>query len=189
MRRWLVPVLALCLAVPPPALGAELEKQLLGVVRGFYLWALKNGTQTRKLEPQIRNVSGTSQFYLDTSTLGPFTEQFMKSGYFAPTFPDAVTRYYTRYETDFAVLSQRAFDEMARDGRGPLMETEDMDIFFCAQEYRYDRKFIDATKVESIAVDAGNATLVVQSPLHWKTDFRFVQIDGHWLIAGYCVYQ
>lgn len=141
------------------------------------------------LEPKIVNVKGTTKFYLETKTLRPFTDRFLASGYFTRDFPSAVERYYKKYQAQFAAMSKREFDEMAKDGRGPLLETEDMDLFFCAQEYEYKQDFVNRLKLASVAVQGDTATAEVESTYQWKTKFRFRKEGGRWLISGYCVYE
>jgi hypothetical protein len=139
------------------------------------------------LEPKIVEVQGSTRFYLDTKTLKPFAERFVASGYFTSDFPRAVERYYKKYEARFAAMSE--LDQMAKDGRGPLLETEDMDLFFCAQEYDYKKDFVDRLKLATVAVHGDKATAEVESTYQWKTKFRFRKVAGRWLIAGYCVYE
>ena len=78
---------------------------------------------------------------------------------------------------------------MAKDGRGPMMDVEDMDIFFCAQEYDYDPKFIQGMRISELSEKSDVTSVVVESPYKWKTRFNFTREDGQWLIVGYCVYQ
>ncbi len=183
-------ILALCLLAAAPAMAARTdEQQMLDTVREFYGWSLANGKRVLKLEPRLQDVTGTTRFQLDVSTLQPFIAQFMRSGFFAPGFSDAMARYYLRHKIGFEGLDQTAFDQMARDGRGPMMKTEDMDIFFCAQEYRYQQKFIDGMRIKSALVSGDTATAIVVSPLHWETSFDFVKVNGRWRIAGYCVFR
>ena len=82
-----------------------------------------------------------------------------------------------------------ANDAMARDGRGPLMDVEDMDLFFCAQEYEYAASFADAMKLKSVRISGMRASAVVESPYGWQTPFRFVRDGGSWRISGYCVFR
>ncbi|MDD5411865.1 MAG: hypothetical protein PHF31_10700 [Methylobacter sp.] len=132
---------------------------------------------------------GSTRFFLDTTSLHAFTEELMNSQQFSPQFPNAVARYYTKYQKEFEALTQKDFDEYARDGRGPLMDVEDMDIYFCAQEYEYTPKFIDSLKVSKFTVNGDTATAVIESPYKWQTTFHFTKVKGQWLISGYCVYQ
>jgi len=162
---------------------------LLSTVKTFYGWVLKNGEVASRLEPKIKNVPDSTRFFLDTSSLKVFTDKFMSSGLFSPGFPNAVTRYYTKYKNEFETLTQNDFDQYAHDGRGPLMDVEDMDIYFCAQEYEYTPEFIAALKVVNSTVNGARATAVIESPYKWQTTFHFSKVKGQWLISGYCVYQ
>ena len=162
---------------------------MLGKVKDFYMWALANHDKVSALEPRIRNVEGSTRFYLDIKTLDEFSHEFMKSGLFSKQFPDAIARYYKKYEAQFNALPQSEFDEMAKDGRGPMMDVEDMDIFFCAQEYDYDPKFIQGMRISELSEKSDVTSVVVESPYKWKTTFNFKNEDGKWLIVGYCVYQ
>jgi len=164
-------------------------KVLLAKVKDFYMWALANHDKVSALEPRIRNVEGSTRFYLDLKTLDEFSCEFMKSGLFSKQFPEAIARYYKKYEAQFNALPQSEFDEMAKDGRGPMMEVEDMDIFFCAQEYEYDQKFIQGMRISEVSEKSEVTSVVVESPYKWKTMFDFKKEGGQWLIVGYCVYQ
>ncbi|WAC07613.1 MAG: hypothetical protein OS130_15615 [Thermodesulfobacteriota bacterium] len=164
-------------------------KVLLARVKDFYMWVLANHAKVSALEPRIRNVEGSTRFYLDMKTLDEFSREFMKSGLFSKQFPEAIARYYKKYEAQFNALPQSEFDELAKDGRGPMMEVEDMDIFFCAQEYEYDPEFIQGMRISELSEKAGVTSVVVESSYKWKTTFDFKQEDGRWLIVGYCVYQ
>ena len=53
---------------------------------------------------------------------------------------------------------------MAKDGRGPMMDVEDMDIFFCAQEYDYDPKFIQGMRISELSEKSDVTSVVVESP-------------------------
>jgi hypothetical protein len=189
MKRFLITLTCVTLLIAPATFAAEQEKEILDTVRGFYSWVLVNGIDTLALEPKIKDVPGSTKFYLDTTTLDAFTERFMRSGYFSPDFPAAVARYYSKYKADFAAMSQKDFDEAASGGRGPMMETEDMDIFFCAQEYEYQKQFIQGMKIKSASFNGNTAKVIIVSPYKWETEFRFVKIKNRWLISGYCVYQ
>ena len=168
---------------------ASPDTALLGTVKSFYSWVLRNGKATQRLAPAIKDLPGTNHFALDTSTLAAFKQKFMRSGLFAPEFGAAVDRYYAKHQKHFESLTQKDFDELARDGRGPQMEVEDMDLFFCAQEYEYKPAFADALKIADVDIQGDRATAVVESTYGWKTNFRFQKSGGGWLIAGYCVYQ
>ena len=165
------------------------DQQFLPVVRGFYAWALQNGKATQALEPKIRQVPASTRLFLDTATLPAFTSRLMKSGQFAPAFESAVERYYAKQRAMLEGMTPQQFDQMASDGRGPLMDTEDMDLFFCAQEYRYTKKFVQRMRVKSWNATGSAASAVVVSPLGWETRFQFDRIGNRWLIAGYCVYE
>lgn len=164
------------------------EQQLADTVQGFYGWVLLHGASADKLAPLIKDVKGSTRFYLDTSTLDAYSHSFMQSGYFSADFPAAVARYYLPYQTQFATMSQAEFDQLAIDHRGPLMDVEDMDNFFCAQEYEYKKRFVRGMKLTEIHFNGDRATAMVVSPYQWKTPFAFVKINGRWLISGYCVY-
>lgn len=180
---------SLLLLNTPAAWAGPADQQLLDTVRAFYGWTLEHGKETVQLEPRIKTVTGTNRLYLDLSTLEPFTAGFMRSGYFTPDFPKAVAGYYRKHEAEIAALSQTEFDEMALDGRGPLLETEDMDIFFCAQEYEYRQPFVQGMRLKDSWVEGATAAAVVISPAKWETTFHFVKVQERWLISGYCVYK
>ncbi|MES2041644.1 MAG: hypothetical protein V4495_27830 [Pseudomonadota bacterium] len=165
------------------------EQALMASVQGFYGWALKNGKQVSALQPAIKDIPGSKKFQLDTKNLKAFSGKFMASGYFAPDFPAALERYYGKYQKQFKAYTDAEFAQMAKDGRGPLMETEDMDIFFCAQEYEYKPSFIKKIRAKSIKLDGDKASVTVVSPYQWEAEFKFVKVGHRWLIAGYCVFQ
>lgn len=165
------------------------ELALMARVQGFYGWALKNSKQVSALQPQIKDIPGSKKFQLDTKNLKAFSGKLMASGYFAPDFPAALERYYGKYQQQFKTYTDADFAQMAKDGRGPLMETEDMDIFFCAQEYEYKLSFIEKIKAKTIKLDGDRASVTVVSPYQWETEFKFVKVGQRWLIAGYCVFQ
>jgi len=123
---------SILLVWPLACLSAADSQPLLNTVKAFYGWVLKNGDAASRLEPKIVDVSGSTHFFLDTSTLQAFTEKFMSSQLFSPQFPNTVEKYYAKYQKKFEALTQKDFDELSRDGRGPLMDVEDMDIYFCA---------------------------------------------------------
>jgi hypothetical protein len=173
----------------PAAWAGQAEPPLLDTVRAFYDWALEHGKETAQLEPRIKAVAGTNRLFLDLSTLDSFTAGFMRSGYFAPDFTKAVAGYYRKHEAEITAFPQSEFDEMARDGRGPLLETEDMDIFFCAQEYEYRKPFIQGMRLKKTWLEGATATAVVESPAKWETTFHFTKVQERWLISGYCVYR
>lgn len=188
MNRAFAVLLAVFLPLSASA-GTPEDRELLQTVRGFYGWVLRHGEAVNNMQPKISQVPQSTRLYLDMSSLPAFKSGFMRSGYFAPTFPEAVTRYYEKQRTQLEALKPEEFDQLAKDGRGPMMETEDMDIFFCAQEHEYKKRFIDQMKVKSSQSTGRTATAVVKSPLGWETTFRFSRVNGRWLIAGYCVYQ
>lgn len=162
---------------------------LLKAVQDFYGWVLQHGKEVAQMQPAIKDVKDSTRFYLDTSSMDDFTAQFMKSGYFSAEFAQAVSAYYNQQKTKIDTMSQQEFDQIAKDGRGPMLETEDMDIYFCAQEYEYKPEFVQGMKIKSAAVTDDTATAVVESPYQWDTEFKFHKNDGRWQIAGYCVYK
>lgn len=181
-------MLAILVSLPVAAATRD-DKKLLETVQGFYGWVLRHGEAVNSLQPKIGQVPHSTKLYLETSSLPAFTVEFMRSGYFAPTFPDVVRLYYQKQQARFEAIKPEEFDQIARDGRGPMMETEDMDIFFCAQEYEYKTSFVQQMKIKSSQSTNRTATAVVESPFGWETTFRFSKVKGRWLIAGYCVYQ
>ncbi|MFZ6871441.1 hypothetical protein ACO0LF_05155 [Undibacterium sp. Di27W] len=185
----IVLIAALFSSAPLASASSQDEQALMGGVQGFYGWVLKNGKQVSALQPQIKDITGSKKFQLDTKNLKAFGDKFMASGYFAPGFPAALQRYYGKYQQQFQAYTDAEFAQMARDGRGPLMETEDMDIFFCAQEYEYKPSFIKKIKAKTIKLDGDKASVTVISPYQWEAEFKFVKVDQRWLIAGYCVFQ
>lgn len=191
MPRFAILFALLLLNVPAVWAGGPADQVLLDTVRGFYGWVLDNGKETAQLEPRIKAVAGTNRLYLDLSTLDAFTAAFLRSGYFAPDFSRAVAAYYRKHEAELAALPQAEFDEMEQDGRGPLLETEDMDIFFCAQEYEYRQPFIQGMRLKRTWLEdaTATATAIVESPTKWETTFHFVKEQERWLISGYCVYR
>jgi hypothetical protein len=86
-------------------------------------------------------------------------------------------------------LPQQEFADLKKYGRGPLMEVEDMDIFFCAQEYDYTPEFLAKTAIKSFRLSGDRAEVVVISPYQWETNFSMVKREGRWLISRYCVFQ
>ncbi len=184
---------ALTAALLPLCAGAAArtpaEQALLDTVRSFYGWVLQNGEATAKLQPRIMPVPGSNRLYLDTSTLAAFNAKFMGSGQFAPAYPAAVARYYAKQRRQLNALTPQDFDQLARDGRGPLMDTEDRDIFFCAQEYEYTARYVQQMTITSSQITGSRAVAVVESPLGWQTTFRFAKVKNRWRIAGYCMYD
>ncbi|MGZ3158666.1 MAG: hypothetical protein ACXU7H_06250, partial [Burkholderiaceae bacterium] len=171
-----------------PAIEAD-SAAILDRVKAFYTWALTNSHPVMALEPRIRNVKGNSKFYLDVSTLTAFSTAFMRSGDFSDDFPSRVEKYYGHYKKEFSGYPQNKFAQIKKDGRGPLMETEDMDIFFCAQEYEYAQSFIDQMKLADIKITGKTAAATVISPYSWKTEFQLRKIGTRWLISAYCQYK
>lgn len=191
---WLTGIMTalLVLAAPVSASASTTDEQaLMARVHGFYDWVLKNGTQVSKLQPVIKDIPRSKKFQLDTRNIKAFSGKFMASGYFAPEFPAAIEHYYDKYQKQFAAYTPAEFAEMAKDGRGPLMDTEDMDIFFCAQEYEYKKSFVSKLKAKSVKLDGDKATVIVTSPYQWETEFRFARINSNsqWMITGYCVFK
>ncbi|MFZ6760773.1 hypothetical protein ACO0K9_26500 [Undibacterium sp. Ji50W] len=181
--------LGLSLNAAPVSASTTDEQALMARVQGFYGWVLKNGTQVGKLQPAIKDIPGSNTFQLDTKNIQAFSGKFMASGFFAPEFPSAIEHYYDKYQQQFAAYTPAEFAQMAKDGRGPLMESEDMDIFFCAQEYEYKKSFISKMKAKTVKLDGDKASIVVVSPYQWETGFRFARINKQWMITGYCVFQ
>lgn len=173
----------------PPAPGATDEGELLATVKAFYRWALVHSGEVRALEPKILADRKGKGFHLDRGQLDTFVGKFMSSGLFAPEFAAAVKRYYARYDARIRAMDEADFDRVARDGRGPIMEAEDMDIFFCAQEYEYEPAYVDAFELTSAKLAGGRAQVEVRSPREWPVRFSMVREGGRWLIAGYCVFQ
>ncbi len=165
------------------------SQELLDTVKGFYTWVQLYEKTISALEPKIINVPNSTRFYLDTTTQQLFINQFLSTGYFSSEFPLAVARYYTRYKNEFEALTQKEFDQYAQDGRGPMMEVEDMDIYFCAQEYEYTSDFINGLKIVKTSFSGDRAVATLESPYKWQTEFHFQRKNNRWLISGYCVYQ
>jgi hypothetical protein len=161
----------------------------LRTIKGFYLWALEHGKEVEALQPVIKDMPHSDRFSLDTANLDRFAKKFLDSGFFAPEFEAAVKKYYERYKAQFEVMPQKEFADLKQYGRGPMMEVEDMDIFFCAQEYDYTRDFVEKTAIKSFRVSGDRAEVVVISPYQWETNFILVKQEGRWLIARYCVFQ
>jgi hypothetical protein len=161
----------------------------LATVTAFYKWVLRNGASTDSLCPAIAEIEGTTRFYVDLGTLPRFTSRFMQSGLFAHSFPERVEAYFRRYQQKFLTIPQEDFDQIALDGRGPMMEVEDMDLFFCAQEYDYTEAFVAKLKPVAFHAGDGSAEMTVESPYGWKTEFDFAREAGRWLISGYCVFR
>lgn len=188
MKRILLTLVAFC-ALPCSAAEPSTDRDLLRVVHGFYGWVLRDGEAVNRLQPTVKQIPGTNRLNLDTSTLPKFISKFMHSGYFADSFPNAVNRYYENERAKLDALSDEDLARLAKDGRGPMMDTENIDIFFCAQEYEYKRTFVRQLRVASAQVSAAEATAIIVSPLGSETKFRLTKVKGNWRIAGYCVYQ
>jgi hypothetical protein len=169
--------------------GSVERAAALRTIKGFYLWALEQGKEVEALQPVIKDIPHSDRFYLDTANLDRFAKKFLDSGFFAPEFEPALKKYYERYKAQFAALPQREFANLKKYGRGPLMEVEDMDIFFCAQEYDYTPAFVAKTAIKSFRLSGERAEVVVISPYQWETNFSMVKRDGRWLISHYCVFQ
>jgi len=161
----------------------------LRTIKGFYLWALEQGKGVEALQPVIKDIPQSDRFYLDTSNVDRFSKKFLESGFFAPEFAAAVKKYYERYQAQFEALPQQEFADLKKYGRGPLMEVEDMDIFFCAQEYDYTPEFVAKVAIKSFRLSGDRAEVVVISSYQWETNFSMVKREGRWLISRYCVFQ
>jgi hypothetical protein len=162
---------------------------VLRTIKGFYLWAIKHGKDVVALEPVIKDIPHSDRFYLDTSNVDRFSKKFLSSGFFSPDFDAAVKKYYERYRAQFEALPQKEFEDIKKYGRGPMMEVEDMDIFFCAQEYEYTPDFVAKMEIKSFQLTGDRAEVVVLSPYQWETPFSMVKRGGRWLISRYCVFQ
>jgi hypothetical protein len=189
MLRFAILFALIMLKAPSAWAGGPTDQALLDTVRGFYGWALEQGKETVLLEPRIMAVTGTNRLYLDLASLDSFTTGFLGSGYFAPEFAQTLAGYYRKHQAEIAALPQSEFDEMEQDGRGLLLETEDMDLFFCAQEYEYSKQFVQGIRLKSAWVEGATAAAVVISPAKWETTFHFVKVQDRWLISGYCVFR
>ena len=165
------------------------NNELLATLNSYYRWVLANGETVAKKAPGIVDVPATSKFYLDRSTEQEFINGFMDSGIFSTEFPAAVSKYYAKYEKEFSGYSDAEFDQMAHDGRGPLMEVEDMDIFFCAQEYTYKDEYIKNIRLKDLIIEGTRASVITIFPFEWETNFKLQKVDGKWLISAFCVYE
>jgi hypothetical protein len=192
-KRWIVlpAVLGIAFIIASCAKKDNpVERQAaFGTIKGFYMWALEHGKQVEALQPVIKDIPHSDRFYLDTSQLDGFAKQFLESGFFAPEFETVVKKYYERYKAQFEALPQTEFADLKKSGRGPMMEVEDMDIFFCAQEYDYTRAFVEKMAIKSFRMSGDQAEVVVISPYQWETNFSMVKRQGRWLISRYCVFQ
>lgn len=165
------------------------NNELLATLNSYYRWVLTNADSVMKNAPGIVDVPGTSKFYLDRSSEQEFINGFMRSGLFSTEFPAAVSKYYAKYEKEFSGYSDAEFDQIARDGRGPLMEVEDMDIFFCAQEYTYNEEYIKNIRLKDLQINDNRASVLTVFPFEWETRFKLQMIDGKWLISAFCLYE
>jgi hypothetical protein len=161
----------------------------MSTIKGFYSWALEHGKEVEALQPVIKDIPHSDRFYLDISNVDRFAKKLLESGFFAPEFEAAIKKYYERYKAQFDALPQEEFADLKKYGRGPLMEVEDMDIFFCAQEYDYTPDFVAKTAIKSFRLSGDRAEVVVISPYQWETNFSMVKREGRWLISRYCVFQ
>jgi hypothetical protein len=171
-------------AAPPGARDAE----LLAVVKAFYGWVLEHGREVEPLAPRIVDDPGSTRYHLDRSRLPKFTAGFMKSGLFAAGFPRAVERYYARQDARIRARPRADLDQEASDGRGPVMEVEDMDLFFCAQEHEYTAAFVAGFEPRAVRRLRGRTQVDVESPAGWPGRFWLVREGSRWRIAGYCVF-
>ena len=165
------------------------NNELLATLNSYYRWVLANADTVMKNAPGIVDVPGTTKFYLDRSSEQEFIKASWIPGLFSAEFPAAVSRYYAKYEKEFSGYSQAEFDQIARDGRGPLMEVEDMDIFFCAQEYTYNDEYIKNIRLKDLHIEGDRASVITIFPFEWETDFKLQKVDGQWLISAFCVYE
>jgi len=163
--------------------------EILATLNGYYRWVLANADTVMKNAPGLVDVPGSTKFYLNRSSEPEFISGFMDSGFFSAEFPAAVSSYYAKYEKEFSAYSQAEFDQMAHDGRGPLMEVEDMDIFFCAQEFEYKDSYINSIELKDLEIKGDTASVVTIFPFAWETNFKLQKAKGRWLIAGFCVYE
>jgi len=170
------------------AMNDNQEEALLQTVKGFYGWVLENGKNAQRFEPRITQLKGCTRLFLDQSKLGQYSDALMSSGFFAPEFRSHVAGFYAKSERELSKYSKEEFDEMARDGRGPLIDSEDIDVFFCSQEAEYTPSYIADTRLQQFSINGETATAVVETPDQWKTNFSFRKIKGIWKISGYCLY-
>lgn len=189
-------ILGLTLVLPaaasaqnPIPLDDSAGREIAARLERYYQWVLASASTVLKSEPRVVDVPGTNRFSLDRSTEQQFIDGFMDSGNFSAEFPAAVSRYYAKYQKEFAGYAQAEFDQMAHDGRGPLMEVEDMDIFFCAQEYEYKDEYIKNIRLKDLEISGDTASVVTIFPFEWETHFKFNKVDGLWLISAFCVYE
>ena len=166
------------------------EAALMRTVQSFYGWVLKHGEETRQqFEPRITQVQGNTRLVLDLSSLDKYSDAIIASGCFAPEFRLQVAHFYERSAQDLHKYSQSDFDEMAKDGRGPLIDSEDTDVFFCSQEAEYTPTYIAGAHLKKADIKGDTATAVVVTPDKWKNYFTFRKIKDKWLISGFCLYK
>lgn len=158
-------------------------------IQKFYLWVLENGEATQSISPSIVDESNSTRFKVDTIHLPLFKQKMMSSNIFAPSFPEKIENYYANHQAIFNKMSQKEFDEMAKFGRGPMMEVEDMDMFFCAQEFEYTKEFVEKLNIKESHFEGNRAWAIVESTYGWPTKFYFENINQQWLISGYCVFE
>ena len=159
------------------------------VVRRFYEWTLRNGEQVRRLEPRVSWDPENRRLALDSTTLPEFVAAFMDSGLFAPEFATVLSGYYRTHAEHIAATPPDLLDAYATHGRDILLETEDMDIFFCAQEAQYTPQFVRRMKLRTIRADSTLAVIRSTSSYGWTTEFALRRVADHWLITGYCVFR
>jgi hypothetical protein len=173
----------------PPSTDAADAALVLQSIKRFYTWARTHHAEMEALAPRIKDVPGSNRFVLDRSRLDQFSARFLASGLFDPSFEDAVRRYYAKHAARIADMKAAEFAALATHGRGPMMDVEDMEVLFCAQEYEYTSEFVNGFKLTKLAVDGDRARAEATSPYQWKTPFRLVRRGGRWLITGYCVFE
>jgi hypothetical protein len=175
-------VVAIAEATPTPVSAK-------GVVRRFYAWTLDNGQRVRRLEPKVSWDPATRELALGTATLPDFVGAFMDSGLFAPEFAGVLAGYYQNHAAAIAATPPDLLEAYAMHGRDILLETEDMDIFFCAQESEYTPSFIRQMKLIATRATPEAVTIRSISTYEWKTDFTLRKLGDQWLITGYCVFH
>ncbi len=171
------------------ATSEDYESESLNLIKNFYMWVIENESEVSKLEPTIVDIPGSTRFFLDTASLPKFASAFLESGYFSKKFQTSLEAYYIKYRNEFNAYPQKEFDDLAKYGRGPLMEAEDMDIYFCAQEYEYKPEFVEAMKVKSITKKGNDLIVSVISPYDWVNVFKLTNENGKLLISGFCLFE
>lgn len=190
LNKIYVIALMLALAVNTPAEATNSEgAALLQTVQQFYGWVLKHGQETRRFEPRVMQETGSTRLYLNQSSLDQYSDALMASGFFAPEFRSRVAGFYARSALELNKYSQSEFDEMAQDGRGPLIDSEDIDVFFCSQEAEYSRAYASGARLNSYKIKDDTATAVIITPDQWKTTFTFRKLKIGWRISGFCLYK